>query len=206
MVARREKAGSPLFSPLYNRRMSSDSISLGVIGGSGLYAMPGLTDVQEIAVRTPFGDPSDAVIVGTLNERRVAFLPRHGRSHRRNPSEVNYRANIYALKSLGVKHVVSVSACGSLRFEMKPRDIVVPNQLFDFTKGRRAASFYDDGIVGHASVGEPFAHSLRRVVVDAVPALPHETAGAMRFAVMTARDRITPAVRERLALLAGAYL
>jgi 5'-methylthioadenosine phosphorylase len=186
--------------------MSSDSISLGVIGGSGLYAMPGLTDVQEIAVRTPFGDPSDAVIVGTLNERRVAFLPRHGRSHRRNPSEVNYRANIYALKSLGVKHVVSVSACGSLRFEMKPRDIVVPNQLFDFTKGRRAASFYDDGIVGHASVGEPFEHSLRRVVVDAVPALPHETAGAMRFAVMTARDRITPAVRERLALLAGAYL
>lgn len=293
--------------------MSSDSISLGVIGGSGLYAMPGLTDVQEIAVRTPFGDPSDAVIVGTLNERRVAFLPRHGRGHRRNPSEVNYRANIYALKSLDVKHVVSVSACGSLRLEMKPRDIVVPNQLFDFTKGERAASFYDDGIVGHASVGEPFAHSLRRVVVDAVrdaaagsdastvhdggtlitiegprfstkaeshafrawgcdiigmtacpeaflareaemdfaimahvtdydvwreeegevtvemviermhhnlalaqqaivrivdavPALPHETAGAMRFAVMTARDRITPAARERLALLAGAYL
>lgn len=288
--------------------MSNDFITLGVIGGSGLYAMPGLTNVQEQVVPTPFGEPSDAVIVGTLNGRRVAFLPRHGRGHRRNPSEVNYRANIYALKSLGVKHVVSVSACGSLRLEMRPRDIVVPDQLFDFTKGKRAASFYDDGAVGHASVGEPFARSLRRTVADAVrasggtvhdggtlitiegprfstkaeshafrawgcdiigmtacpeaflareaemdfaimahvtdydvwreeegevtvemviermhhnlalaqqaiarivdaaPALPHETAGVMRHAVMTVRERIPDATRERLALIAGEYL
>ena len=120
-------------------------IALAVIGGSGLYAMPGLTDVEERKISTPFGDPSDAVVIGTLLGKRIAFLPRHGRGHRFNPSEVPYRANIYALKTLGVKHVLSVSACGSLRLEMKPRDIVVPTQLFDFTKGKRAPSFFDDG-------------------------------------------------------------
>ena len=146
----------------------SSSPELAVIGGSGLYAMPGLTDVQEIQVSTPFGDPSDAIIAGRLNGRQIAFLPRHGRGHRFNPSEVPYRANIWALKSLGVKHIVSVSACGSLRAEMKPRDIVVPNQLFDFTKGKRAASFFDQGIVGHVGVAEPFSRTLSVAVAAAV--------------------------------------
>lgn len=142
--------------------------TLAVIGGSGLYAMPGLTEVQETHISTPFGDPSDAVITGILNGRRIAFLPRHGRGHRFNPSEVPYRANIWVLKSLGVKHIVSVSACGSLQLEMKPRDIVVPNQLFDFTKGKRAASFFDQDIVGHVGVAEPLARTLSAAVVSAV--------------------------------------
>ncbi len=150
--------------------MSNERISLGVIGGSGLYAMPGLTDVREQKINTPFGDPSDAVITGALNGKRIAFLPRHGRGHRFNPSEVNYRANIYALKSLGITHVLSVSACGSLREHLQPRHIVVPGQLFDNTRGKRAASFFDNGIVGHISVGSPFSQSLSAAVVEAVRA------------------------------------
>ena len=285
--------------------MSNTPISLGVIGGSGLYAMPGLTDVEERTIATPFGEPSDAVIIGALHGKRVAFLPRHGRGHRLNPSEVPYRANIWALKSLGITHVVSVSACGSLREQMKPRDIVVPDQLFDFTKGKRAASFFDSGVVGHVSIGEPFSKSLGALVssaakqaggtvhdggtlitiegprfstkaeshafrawgcdiigmtacpeaflareaeidfaimahvtdydvwheeeepvtvemvierlhanlevaqkaivniVSAVDALPHESAGAMKFAVMTARDRISAEAKARVKLLTG---
>ncbi|MFN3704605.1 MAG: S-methyl-5'-thioadenosine phosphorylase [Thermoflexales bacterium] len=148
--------------------MSEQPISLAVIGGSGLYAMPGLTNVEEVQLHTPFGDPSDAIVVGALEGRRIAFLPRHGRGHRFSPSEVPYRANIYALKKLGVKHVVSVSACGSLREHLQPLHIVIPDQLFDFTKGKRAASFFGDGIVAHASVGEPFSRSLRAALAQAV--------------------------------------
>jgi 5'-methylthioadenosine phosphorylase len=148
--------------------MSHTPIALAVIGGSGLYAMPGLTGVEEVGIGTPFGDPSDAIVVGTLTGRRVAFLPRHGRGHRLTPSEVPYRANIWALKSLGVRHIVSVSACGSLREHIRPRDIVVPSQLFDHTKGRRAASFFDGGVVGHVSVGEPFSKSLSRALMKVV--------------------------------------
>ena len=284
------------------------NISFAVIGGSGLYAMPGLSDIEEVKVSTPFGDPSDLIVVGTLNGKRVAFLPRHGRGHRFNPSEVPYRANIYALKSLGVKRVVSVSACGSLREHLQPCDIVVPDQIFDFTKGKRAASFFDSGMVGHVSLGEPCAKSLGAALAQAVSdaggrahrggafitiegprfstkaesnafrawgmdiigmtaspefalareaeldfaimahvtdydvwheeegevtvqmvierlhknlslaqkaisnltgvmdTLPHETSGAMRYAVMTAADRISPEARERLKLLVGEYL
>ncbi|MFN4294112.1 MAG: S-methyl-5'-thioadenosine phosphorylase [Thermoflexales bacterium] len=288
--------------------MTQSSITLAVIGGSGLYAMPGLTDVEEITITTPFGDPSDAIVIGTYHGCRVAFLPRHGRGHRYNPSEVPYRANIWALKSLGVKHVVSVSACGSLREHLRPRDIVIPDQLFDFTKGKRAYSFFEGGLVGHVSVGEPFSKSLSAALAKAVrdaggtaheggvfitiegprfstkaesrafrawgcdiigmtacpeaflareaeldfaimahvtdydvwheeegevtvdmviqrlndnlalaqraianlasvvATLPHESAGAMRYAVMTARDRISPDARERLRLLVDDYL
>jgi 5'-methylthioadenosine phosphorylase len=270
--------------------------------------MPGLTDVEEVTVTTPFGDPSDAIVIGTYHGCRIAFLPRHGRGHRYNPSEVPYRANIWALKSLGVKHVVSVSACGSLREHLRPRDIVVPDQLFDFTKGKRAYSFFEGGMVGHVSVGEPFSKSLsaalakavrdaggtvheggvfitiegprfstkaesrvfrawgcdiigmtacpeaflareaeldfaimahvtdydvwheeegevtvdmviqrlndnlalaQRAIANLAPVvatLPHESAGAMKYAVMTARDRISPEARERLRLLVGNYL
>jgi 5'-methylthioadenosine phosphorylase len=288
--------------------MNDTKIAFAVIGGSGLYAMPGLSDVTEHKLSTPFGDPSDVIMVGTLAGQRVAFLPRHGRGHRYNPSEVPSRANIYALKSLGVTHIVSVSACGSLREEMKPLDIVVPDQLLDHTKGKRAASFFDGGIVAHAGVAEPFAQTLSAALVQAVkdaggtvhaggtlitiegprfstkaeskafrawgcdvigmtacpeaflareaeidfaimahvtdydvwheseeavtvamvverlnanlalaqkailnlapvvPALPHETDGAMSNAVLTAHSAISPAARERVNLLVGKYL
>ena len=142
--------------------------SFAVIGGSGLYAMPGLSDISEHHIATPFGDPSDVIIIGTLAGARVAFLPRHGRGHRHLPSEVPYRANIYALKSLGVKHIVSVSACGSLRENLKPCDIVVPDQLFDFTKGKREGSFFGGGIAGHVSFAEPFLKSLNTALLKAV--------------------------------------
>ncbi len=288
--------------------MSNNDIAFAVIGGSGLYAMPGLSDVSEHRIATPFGDPSDVIVVGALGDSRVAFLPRHGRGHRYNPGEVPSRANIYALKTLGVRHIVSVSACGSLREELRPRDIVVPDQLFDYTKGRRPASFFDGGIVGHVGVADPLSHSLSAALVKAVrdaggtahdggvfitiegprfstkaesrayrawgcdiigmtacpeaflareaeidfaimahvtdydvwheseeavtvamvidrlnanltlaqraianlapvvAGLPHESAGAMGSAIMTARDRITPEARERVKLLVGQYL
>jgi 5'-methylthioadenosine phosphorylase len=144
-----------------------DSIRIGIIGGSGLYQMEGLTDVEDRRVPTPFGDPSDALLVGTLEGVRVAFVARHGRGHRITPGEVNYRANIFALKSLGVEHVISVSACGSLREHLHPGEVVVPDQLFDFTK-KRTNSFFGQGLVAHVSVPTPFCPSLSSAVVDAV--------------------------------------
>ena len=149
---------------------TQSALDFAVIGGSGLYAMPGLSNVEEVRLSTPFGDPSDAIIVGTLAGRRVGFLPRHGRGHRLNPSEVPYRANIHALKQLGARHIVSVSACGSLREAMSPRHIVVPDQLFDFTRGRRVGSFFDNGMVGHVSVAHPFSARLSAAVADAAAA------------------------------------
>ena len=143
-------------------------IELGIIGGSGLYNMTGLSDVEERQVETPFGAPSDTVTIGTLHGRRVAFLPRHGRGHVLTPSEVPYRANIYAMKSLGVRYLVAVSACGSLREDYAPGHIVVPDQLFDFTKGGRARSFFGEGLVAHISVADPFSPELSRVVAEAV--------------------------------------
>lgn len=145
-----------------------EKVSIGIIGGSGLYKMEGLTDVEEIRISTPFGDPSDAIIVGTLEGRRVAFLPRHGRGHRIMPSEINYRANIWALKSLGVERIIAVSACGSMKEEIAPRDIVIPDQLFDHTKGKRAYSFFGEGIVVHVSFAEPFCPELSELVYQAV--------------------------------------
>lgn len=126
-----------------------------MIGGSGLYSMEGLRDVVEARPQTPFGLPSDAIVVGTLGASRVAFLPRHGRGHRLTPGEVPYRANLYALKLLGVGRVVAVSACGSMREEIAPRDVVVPDQLVDRTRGR-AATFFGDGVVAHIGFADPF--------------------------------------------------
>ncbi len=145
-----------------------EKVRIGIIGGSGLYKMEGLTDVEEIRISTPFGDPSDAIVVGTLEGRRVAFLPRHGRGHRIMPSEVNYRANIWALKSLGVERIISVNACGSMKEEIAPRDIVIPDQLFDHTKGKRAYSFFGEGIVVHVSFAEPFCPELSELLYQAV--------------------------------------
>ncbi len=132
---------------------------LGVIGGSGLYTIDGLQDVSEVQVQTPFGAPSDAIVVGTLDGTPVAFLPRHGRGHRLSPSEVPSRANIYALKSLGVDWIVSVSAVGSLREDYAPLDLVVPDQIFDRTK-TRPTTFYEGGVVAHVSFADPFCPHL----------------------------------------------
>jgi len=144
-----------------------DPIRLAVIGGSGVYNMEALTDVTEVKVKTPFGAPSDAIIVGTLSGARVAFLPRHGRGHRILPTEVNSRANIYALKTLGVERVLSISACGSLRQDFKPRDIVVPDQLYDHTKQRSGHTFFGRGLVGHISFAHPFCADFSRRVAEA---------------------------------------
>lgn len=145
-------------------------IELAVIGGSGLYDMAGLTEVEQIDVLTPFGAPSDSITVGTLHGRRLAFLPRHGRGHTLTPSEVPYRANIFALKTLGVKYLVSVSACGSLREAYEPGHIVIPDQLVDHTKGQREYSFYGRGLVAHVSVADPFSAELSTAVADSVRA------------------------------------
>ena len=139
------------------------NIDFAVIGGSGLYNMEALSDVEELSISTPFGSPSDAITVGTLYGRRVAFLPRHGRGHVLNPSEVPYRANIFALKTLGVRYIVSVSACGSLRQDYAPGHIVVPDQLFDHTK-ERASSFFADGLVAHVSLADPFSPEMSQAI------------------------------------------
>lgn len=140
---------------------------VGVIGGSGLYDMPGLSDKATVAVDTPFGPPSDEFIVGTLAGERVAFLPRHGRGHRLLPTEVPSRANIYAFKSLGVERLISVSAVGSLREALPPGQLVVPDQLVDRTRGVRPFTFFGDGIVAHVAFAEPLCPDLRRVLVEA---------------------------------------
>jgi 5'-methylthioadenosine phosphorylase len=142
-------------------------IKLAVIGGSGLYNMPDLEDTQNIDLDTPFGKPSAPIVVGTLEGKSVAFLARHGIGHHLSPTEVNYRANIYALKSLGVEQVVSVSACGSLREDYVPGDLVVPDGLFDFTKERKR-SFFEGGMVAHVGVADPFCPSLSTDIFKAV--------------------------------------
>lgn len=148
----------------------SEKPLLGIIGGSGLYAIPGLEDVREEKVKTPFGDPSSPVVVGTLAGRRVAFLARHGIGHIIPPSQVNYRANIYALKSLGVRFVAAVSACGSLREDYAPGNVVIPTQLFDFTS-RRARSFFDEpGLVAHVGVADPFCNDFGQQLYSACKA------------------------------------
>lgn len=145
----------------------TENILFAAIGGSGLYNMPGLSDVQEHNISTPFGEPSAPIIIGMLEGQRIAFLARHGVGHHLNPSEVNYRANIYALKSLGVNRIVSVSACGSLREDYHPGELVVPDQLFDMTRDRKR-TFFEDGIVAHVSVADPFCPDLSTSILQAV--------------------------------------
>ncbi|MFH8492034.1 S-methyl-5'-thioadenosine phosphorylase [Streptomyces longisporoflavus] len=154
--------------------MSSDSdfgqIQVGIIGGSGLYDLDGLTDVRRLNVPTPYGDPSDTLVVGSLAGVQVAFLPRHGRDHRITPTHVPARANIHALKSLGVRQVISVSAVGSLREDFRPGDLVVPDQIVDRTGPRRGTSFFDGNVVVHVPFGEPFCTRLRPELVNAARA------------------------------------
>ena len=146
--------------------MSESRIRIGVIGGSGLYQMEGLIDVEERHIATPFGDPSDAVVIGTLEGARVAFVARHGRGHRIRPTEVTDRANVFALTSLGVEQVIGISACGSLREHLHPGEIVIPDQVFDFTKNR-VTSFFGEGLVAHVGVADPFCSRLSALVADA---------------------------------------
>jgi len=140
--------------------------SVGIIGGSGLYAMSGLTDTREILVKTPFGDPSDAIVLGTLESKRVAFLARHGRGHRVLPSEINYRANIYAMKLLGAERIISVSAVGSLKDDLRPGEFLVPDQFFDRTKNR-VSTFFGNGLVAHVAFAHPTCAQLSSVLADA---------------------------------------
>jgi 5'-methylthioadenosine phosphorylase len=140
--------------------------AIGVIGGSGLYELPGMTDVRWRRVRTPFGDPSDELCVGQMGARPVVFLARHGRGHRLMPTEVNFRANIWALKSLGVEWVISISAVGSMKESIHPLDLVIPDQFFDATK-RRVSSFFGEGIVGHVGMAEPICPQLATIVEKA---------------------------------------
>jgi 5'-methylthioadenosine phosphorylase len=144
----------------------SNDIEIGIIGGSGLYDMAELTDREERIVRTPFGEPSGPYVVGRLRGKRVAFLSRHSVGHRLLPSELNFRANIYGMKVLGVERILSASAVGSLKMEYKPLDIVVPDQFFDRTKGR-ISTFFGNGIVGHVAFAHPLCHDLSAIAADA---------------------------------------
>ena len=142
------------------------SPTLGVIGGSGLYQMEGLSDLREVHVETPFGPPSDAFITGVLDGVKMVFLPRHGRGHRFLPSEVNYRANIYGMKTLGVERIISVSAVGSMREDIEPGHIVIPDQFFDRTQGKRASTFFGNGITGHVQFADPVCTDLAAVLAQ----------------------------------------
>ncbi|MFT5049607.1 MAG: 5'-methylthioadenosine phosphorylase [Chlamydiales bacterium] len=154
--------------------MTTESASsapvVGVIGGSGLYDIEGLTDVEESIQTTPFGAPSDGYVLGTLNGVRMIFLPRHGRGHRISPSEINFRANIWGMKQLGATHIISVSAVGSMREDIAPGDFVVIDQFFDRTR-HRPDTFFSDGIVAHVMFADPICSVLRQVLVDAARAI-----------------------------------
>jgi len=140
-----------------------EKVKIGVIGGSGIYDIEGITETHKQKISTPFGDPSDTIVIGNLEGIPVAFLPRHGRGHFIAPSELNSRANIYALKSLGVEQIISISACGSLKEELKPRDIVIPDQLFDRTR-QRPYTFFGEGIVAHIGFANPYCPELSQAL------------------------------------------
>ena len=145
----------------------TEKLSLAIIGGSGLYSMAGLTDTTECDLDTPFGKPSAPIVIGTLEGKRIAFLARHGIGHHIMPTDVPYRANIYALKALGVERIISINACGSLREDYAPGDIVIPDQIFDNTR-ERVRTFFGEGLVAHAGVADPFCPDLSTWVVNAV--------------------------------------
>ena len=163
---------------------ATPAVDLAVLGGSGFYEMPGLTSVEEVAVETPFGAPSDAIRIGVLDGKRVAFLARHGRHHSILPGELPQRANFWALKSLGVRCVLGVSAVGSLREDFAPGDLAVPDQLIDRTRGFRPATFFGDGVVAHITFSEPFCPGLRASVLAAAAAAGATTHGGGTYVVI----------------------
>jgi 5'-methylthioadenosine phosphorylase len=145
------------------RGAGAETVRIGIIGGSGLYNMPGLEKPREVRVKTPFGDPSDALVVGSLEGKRVAFLARHARGHRFLPTEINYRANVHAMKQLGVERIISVSAVGSLQEDLKPLDFLIPEQFYDRTR-HRISTFFGDGVVAHVGFGSPVCAQLAAVL------------------------------------------
>jgi len=149
-----------------NASVRREPVKIGIIGGSGLYEMAGLSNTREVRIQTPFGDPSDALVVGTLEGRRVAFLARHGRGHLFSPSEINYRANICAMKMLGVEQMISVSAVGSLREDLAPTEFLIPDQFFDRTRGRKA-TFFGEGVVAHIAFDKPTCTRLSKLLAEA---------------------------------------
>ncbi len=144
---------------------------IGIIGGSGLYNIEGIKKVKDEEVSTPFGSPSDTIVIGELSGVEVAFLPRHGKGHRINPSEINYRANIFAMKKLGVERIISLSACGSLKQELKPMDFVLPDQFVDRTNQARSTTFLQGGIVGHIAFAQPTCLDLSKMIFDSAKGL-----------------------------------
>lgn len=148
------------------KSLKEEPVRIGVIGGSGLYDMEGLTDIRKVRMTTPFGRPSDDYIIGTLHGRRVAFLPRHGRGHRIMPTDINFRANIFGMKKLGVERIISVSAVGSMKEEIRPGDIVIPDQFYDHTKHRRS-TFFGNGVVAHVGMAEPVCAALSELLARA---------------------------------------
>ncbi len=159
----------------------TETVRIGVIGGSGLYNMAEIADRTTAAISTPFGQPSADIVIGTLRGKRVAFLPRHGVGHVYAPSAVPYRANIYALKTLGVRHIIGVNACGSLREQFAPGHIVIPDQLFDYTTLARKRSFFEEGLVAHVSVANPFCEELSELLYQAVANVGGTVHRAARF-------------------------
>lgn len=158
---KRNKAAS-----VKGRSGSADSVRIGIIGGSGLYTMAGLEKTREVRVKTPFGNPSDALVVGTLEGKRVAFLARHARGHRFLPTEINYRANIHAMKQLGVERIISVSAVGSLQEDLKPLDFLIPDQFYDRTR-HRISTFFGDGVVAHVGFDKPVCGEVSAILGEA---------------------------------------
>lgn len=142
-----------------------EKVRIGIIGGSGLYQLDGIEEVTTMAVDTPFGKPSDELIIGNLNGKKIAFLARHKRGHCIMPTEINFRANIYALKSIGVEWIISISAVGSLREELRPLDMVIPDQVFDYTK-HRISTFFGEGMVAHVGMADPFCPVLSQILFD----------------------------------------
>ncbi len=149
----------------------AETVSIGVIGGSGLYDIPEISDKISVSIDTPYGKPSADIVIGTLRGKRVAFIPRHGLGHVYTPTTVPYRANIFALKTLGVRFIIGVNACGSLREEYAPGHIVIPDQLYDHTKSERGRTFFETGLVGHVSVAQPFCPELSEQVYQATAAV-----------------------------------
>jgi 5'-methylthioadenosine phosphorylase len=163
MAVQKRKASAPANGKVAKKESQA---TIGIIGGSGLYSMPGLTVPREIKVRTPFGDPSDAIVLGTLQGKRVAFLARHARGHKILPDEINYRANIYAMKLLGVERIISVSAVGSLQEDLRPGEFLVPDQFVDRTR-HRVSTFFGKGLVAHVSFAHPTCAQTSAVLADA---------------------------------------
>ncbi len=158
-----------------NMPNDKQNAAIGVIGGSGLYAIEGLENIEEISVSTPYGDPSEVFVSGVLNGVRVYFLSRHGRNHKFLPSEVPYQANIYAFKKLGVKYLISISAVGSMREDIPPRDMVVVDQYIDFTKHRKS-TFFGQGLVGHVSMAKPTCEKLGQILFNAAQSILQDSA------------------------------